>query len=132
MKPEMKDMFCSLDWRLWKLNNEVMLRWNTACPFKWTSFNVPEGTRGMVVFLVPEDATYRYEIEAFLKKELESLKADNTVLDGITFPGTDVTISAYVGSYETIEPYITQEQSKAVAAEMARQLLQMIQRHDRK
>lgn len=86
----------------------------------------------MVVFLVPEDATYRYEIEAFLKKELEDLKADDVVLDGITFPGTDVTISAYVGSYETIEPYITQEQGKAVAAEMTRQLLQMMQRHDRK
>ena len=118
-------MLCSNDMRLWGLVQHVIVTWSTLVIFKNRSFDVRDGSRGLVVFFVPV-GTFRDEITAFLETELDHFKSDGfPARDGHpAIPGTDVEVVAFFG-------VMARSKSEVMVREMYTQFMQRVKDTDK-
>ena len=110
--------------KLWQLVFEILTRWGILCTFKHREINVPTGLPEQIMFFVPKDATFHYEIISFLEHELENNRHDpHPMGDGEQhWPGTEVMILPYSGQ----EFYIERDRIEEIAKNMMQQLIQSL------
>lgn len=87
------NLLSGIDVRLWSLQQEVIYRWHTYCIFTYRHINVPKRQASHILFYVPRNATFCYEIAEYLNKELESVRCKPIEDECGYWPGTKVDVT---------------------------------------
>lgn len=127
------DMLNSNTKRCWELHQHVLWTWGTYCLFKHSRIDVPRGFPERIEFMVPRDSTHRYEIEEFLKHELDGMKTDPIPAEGaddVRWPGTEVQV--LVVPFSGVQPYCDRDTANRIAQEGVKQFRQMMANWKRK
>lgn len=133
MRPEGDSLLSAHDMRLWGLVQHVLVTWATLVIFKDERYSVPEGRRGLIEFFVPQDATFRDEIVAFLRRETDGLRRDGCPADPArgfpALPGTDVRV--LVTHFSGVMPHITIAEHERMIAQLTSLLVQRLKRDEK-
>ena len=112
--------------RLWSFHQNILFRWGVYTLFTSAHYNVPEGTRGYITWLVPLDTPHRDEIVAYLNYELADLQREGAQVFDTFIPGRDVTVMVRV--FSGVQPYVDRDTLEALAASATEQLHQRLKR----
>lgn len=112
--------------RLWELHQHVLWKWGTYCLFTHRRVSVPSQLPEEIVFMVPKDATHRYEIEDYLRYELAEFAQEPYDDDSgdLPWPGTEVHV--HVVPFSGVEPYADRDAMGRIAAEGIKMFNQML------
>ena len=121
----------SFDLKLWSLHQHIIVRWSCYTIFKVYHYNVPRQIDGLIMWFVPADHPFTYEVVKFLEHELETEKREATHFEpDLNFPGVDVKVS--ILTFSGIEPYLERSQVEKLAQESLNTLLKWKKGHDKK
>ena len=118
------DMLNSTSRRLWELHQHIFWKWGTYCIFKHSDIDVPRGIPELITFMIPKDATHRYEIEEFVKNELEGFKDKPIKSDLVNWPGTEANV--IVTEFSGVQPYTDKETIDRITKEGMKLFRQML------
>ncbi len=124
MNADGNDILNSNTRRVWELHQHILWKWGVYCLFKHRDINVPQGIPEHIIFMVPQDSTHRYEIEEFLKHELEGMKVESFKSEVVDWPGTKIEV--FVIPFSGVKPYLDRDAGERIAEEGMKLFRQML------
>jgi hypothetical protein len=124
------DILNSTERRLWGLHQHIYWTWGTYCLFTHKEPHIPLQFPEFITFMVPKDATHRYEIEEYLKHELEYFAKEPVGDSEYRHPGTKVNVM--VVPFSGVEPYADKDTLDRISKEAIKTFSQMFSKYKRR
>jgi len=113
------------DHKVWSLHQRVLMQFNCYTIFKTIPVHVPTGWEEYILWFVPADHTYTYEVVKFLETELESERREHTE----TYPGCEVHVQ--VVTYTGLMPYLEEAAFRKIVEQCMKEFHQRLDKEKR-